>query len=169
MIFGIVGLAVAFFVVTLLLLSLNLRSDWPWYIKAGAILLTGWLWIVTYFTIADFSGRPAYLEFVPEDFTYVWSVEVEPDKRNPRSAGSIYMLIIPDGENKPRLFEVPYDYELHKQLNALKVGICKGGKKFKGQKTKNKSGKKAKNKKEQNKSKFRFYLMPTPVIPPKTP
>ena len=61
-----------------LLLSLNLRSRWSWWIKVGAILLTSSAYYLTYHSVNELKGWPVP-DPLPERFSVHWVQVAEPD------------------------------------------------------------------------------------------
>ncbi len=129
---GILGLTGMFIVVTVFLLSVNLRSNWHWSVKMSAIIFTGLFWVATYFTIASFAGLPSTAD-LPSEFMLVWSIEREPTKGPRGDPGVIYVWILPVPNEKeifsqvvPRAYKLPYSRELHKKLIKVKMRIGNG-------------------------------------------
>lgn len=126
---GIPGLTLMFVVVSVFLLSVNFRSNWHWSVKTSAIVFTGLFWVITYFTIASFTGLPSATD-LPSEFIFVWSIEKEPIKGPKGDSGVIYMWVLPNTNDEknliPRAYELPYSRELHKKLNAAKIRIGNG-------------------------------------------
>ena len=58
---GIAGLVAAYILIALLLLSINLYSNWSWKVKAGSIVVTTLLYVVTYLSFPRcLAGRPEH-------------------------------------------------------------------------------------------------------------
>lgn len=78
MTFALLVLSLCFLLLGLLLLSLNLRSVWPWPVKAGAIVVTG-LAAVLFFVAATWMlGWPTEA-MPPARFTLHGSLVHEPE------------------------------------------------------------------------------------------
>lgn len=116
---AILGLAAGFVFVVVLLLALNLRTDFHWGIKAVAIIVATLFYLITLKTLPGFYGWPTS-EPLPQQFRLV-SMEVR-EPRNEVDKGVIYMWIVSleDGEAKPRAYELPYTRELHSRLTAAR-------------------------------------------------
>ncbi len=159
---SVVGLTIMFGFLTVLLLSLNLRSNWHWLVKAGTILLAGYFWVVAFFSISAFVGLPSP-DTMPEDFTFVWSTEREPIKRFP---GAIYVWVITDGDKVPRAYKLPYTKDLHKKVFVAKGMICAGevirGKKLHIGNLRGTRG-------QMEQPYFEFAILPPVELPPKIP
>lgn len=106
---------VAYVLIAILLLSLNLVSRWRWWIKGGAIIVTGLFFGGTYFAIASLLGWPTDAK-VPDHFSLVATRVVEPDKFT-GAPGAIFLWIEKLDENNvpegvPRSFELGYTEQL---------------------------------------------------------
>ena len=133
MIAGPLLLTLAFVLLGVLLLSLNLRSGWCWPIKALAIALTG-AFVVTFFVgLGTLLGWPTERP-LPERFTLHASLVHEPSKVAGDS-GAIYLWLSPidsaeDETGPPRAHQLPYSRELHERLaraEAKRAGGRSGG------------------------------------------
>lgn len=116
---SVVGLVLAYVVVAMLLLSLNLTSLWRWWVKAAAIVLTTVFFGVTYAAINDLMGWPTARK-LPSRFNLVSSVITEPDRRT-NSAGHIYLWATTLDENNvpsgtPRSYQIAYTNALAKKV-----------------------------------------------------
>jgi hypothetical protein len=117
---GLAGTVAAYIVLAVLLLSLNLRASWTWWVKAGAIGVTTLFYAGSYVTISALLGWPTH-DRLPENFQFVSSRIVEPDRAT-GEVGAIYLWIadldednVPDA--RPRAFELPYSDELANRIN----------------------------------------------------
>jgi hypothetical protein len=124
-----IGVAISYVVVALLLLSLNLASRWHWGVKAAAIAVTTLFFGISYASIAGLVGWPSEAR-VPERFQLHWATVVEPDKLN-GLPGAIYLWLESlDGSNMPagtpRAFRVPYTRELADRIEHAKERIEQG-------------------------------------------
>lgn len=125
---GIAGLIAAYVLVALLLLSINLYSRWPWWVKAGTIVLTSIFYVVTYFSFPPLLGWPTSAK-LPERFRLVGAYVQEPNKAT-GVEGSIYLwatgLAEGDEPEEPRAYRLPYSNALHEKVAAASVKLRKG-------------------------------------------
>lgn len=126
---GVLALIAAYSVLAVLLLSLNLRSAWPWQIKAAAIGLTTGFFVVAFIGQQQLLGW-ATPQAAPQTFRLHGSVVVEPDRRD-GSPGAIYLwLSVVDEEGLglavPRAHALPYTREMHEQLARLEEQLLQG-------------------------------------------
>jgi len=126
---SLIGIAISYVVIAVLLLSLNLASRWHWGIKASAVGVTTIFFGVSYGSIAGLIGWPSGAR-VPEHFQLDWATVVEPDKLN-GSPGSIYLWLETLDENNvpagtPRAFRVPYSRALADRIGRAKERIEQG-------------------------------------------
>jgi hypothetical protein len=124
-----IGVAISYVVVAVLLLSLNLASRWHWGVKAAAIAVTTLFFGISYASIAGLVGWPSEAR-VPERFQLHWATVVEPDKLN-GLPGSIYLWLESLDESNmpagtPRAFRVPYTRELAERIAHAKERIEQG-------------------------------------------
>lgn len=127
MTYSIYGLVLMFVVLTGLLVSLNLRSNWPWGIKAIVIIATLYFWIACYTSLSTFSGAPVENVKIPENSQFLWSQEIVPTRDD---EGAIYIWAIPDGSDVPHTYKFDYSEQLHRQLIRQKERICSGERLF---------------------------------------
>lgn len=116
-----VGLVVAYIVVAVLLLSLNLTSLWRWWVKAAAIVVTIAFFAVSYSSLQAMMGWPTFQK-PPARFSLVWTMVSEPDKKT-RNPGAIYLWAdaldannVPAG--RPRSYQLPYSDALARRVAA---------------------------------------------------
>ncbi len=109
MMVGVIGLAVAYAVVAALTLNLNLATAWSREVKAGALIVVGVLFFVSFWSLKGMLGWPASAD-LPAEFRLHWIMVVDPDKVT-GDDGSIYFWVreldaagIPIGE--PRAHSV---------------------------------------------------------------
>ena len=55
---GVTGLIAAYVLVALLLLSINLYSNWSWRVKATTIVVVSGFYLVSYFSFSPILGWP---------------------------------------------------------------------------------------------------------------
>jgi hypothetical protein len=126
---SVLGLASAYLVLAVLLLSLNLTSLWRWWIKAGAIAVTTGFFAVTYLAVSGLMGWPT-AQRLPPRFNLMWTKVVEPDKKT-NSAGAVYIWAEALDENNvpartPRSYELAYTDALARKIAAAQEEREKG-------------------------------------------
>jgi hypothetical protein len=116
---SVLGLASAYLLLAVLLLSLNLTSLWRWWIKAGAIVVTTGFFAVTYVAVNGLMGWPT-AQRLPPRFSLVSTKIVEPDKKT-NSGGVVYIWAealdesnIPAGT--PRSYRLAYTDALAQKI-----------------------------------------------------
>ena len=126
---SVAGLTVAYVVVAVLLLSLNLTSSWRWWVKAAAILVTTGFFAVTYLAVEGMTGWPT-TQKLPPRFNLVWTRIVEPDRKN-NDAGGIYIWAeeldqnnVPAG--RPRSYQLPYSETMARKVAGAQERRDKG-------------------------------------------
>src|SRR6266480_3037581 len=87
----ILAIVVAYVAIAVLLLSLSLFSLWRWWVKASAIVISGFFFAGSYFAVSALLGFPTGAK-VPERFSLVATRTVEPNKANGDS-GAIYLWV----------------------------------------------------------------------------
>ena len=125
---GITGLTAAYILVALLLLSINLYSNWSWKVKAGSIVATTLLYVITYLSFPPLLGWPTG-ERPPERFRLVAADVVQPDKAT-GARGMVYLWLrdLDDlsGRSRPRSYALPYSAQLHEMVLKAKSKMEKG-------------------------------------------
>lgn len=111
----------AYVIVAVLLLSLNLYSNWHWIVKAGTSTLVVFFFVVTYHSYSAILGWPTTRE-VPKQF-YLHAIQVvEPEH--------IYLwgtdLDRGTGRTVPRAYGLPYTAKLHDKVNKASRKLRKG-------------------------------------------
>ena len=118
---AVVLLSGCFLVLCLLLLSLNLRSTWRWWIKAGAIVLTATFVLLFFAGLERLLGWPTGAP-PPARFTLHAAVVHEPARRTGApQGGAIYLWLQPESSAAatlapPRAHVLPYSRALHEQV-----------------------------------------------------
>lgn len=112
---SIIATVATYLVIALLLLSLNLTSRWRWWIKGGAIVITGLFFLGSYLVIASLLGWPTQAR-MPTRFELIASRVVEPDPFIGH-AGAVYLWIEEIDENnlpngRPRSYKLAYTEQL---------------------------------------------------------
>src|ERR1043165_5948380 len=87
----ILAIVVAYVAMAVLLLSLNIFSLWRWWVKASAIVISGFFFVGSYFAVTALLAWPTGAN-VPERFSLVATRTVEPNKTNGDS-GAIYLWV----------------------------------------------------------------------------
>ncbi len=125
---GMTGLIAAYVLVALLLLSINLYSNWSWKVKAGCIVATTLLYLVTYLSFPPLLGWPTG-EMPPQRFRLVGADVLQPDKMT-GAEGIVYLWVkdLDDlsGRTQPRAYKLPYSSVLHEAVLAAKSKMNKG-------------------------------------------
>lgn len=171
MILGIAGLIAAYVLVALLLISINLYSNWPWRVKAAAIVITAGFYVITYLSFPPLLGWPTTQQ-MPERFKLI-AIHVEQPDKVLGNEGAIYLWVtrIDDltSYGPPRAYKVPYSNPLHeaviKASAKLKKDIPQLGELSEGSMRvdivdTNKAGISAE-------SPIEFYDLPDPLFPEK--
>ena len=126
---SVLGLASAYLVLAVLLLSLNLTSLWRWWIKAGAVVVTTGFFGVTYMAANGIMGWPTG-QRLPPRFNLVWTKTVEPDKKT-NTAGVVYIWAEALDENNvpartPRSYQLAYTDALARKIAEAQEKRDKG-------------------------------------------
>ncbi len=128
------GITVAYVALAVLLLSLNVYSRWPTWVKLSAIVLTGTLYYVTYLSLEGLGGWPAQ-SALPKEFVMLSGYVKEPDKIK-NSEGEVYLWVLSLERERvssaPRGYRLPYSPLLHREIEEagkrLRQGIKQLGK-----------------------------------------
>jgi hypothetical protein len=126
---AVLGLAIAYLLLAILLLSLNLRSSWRWHVKAAAILVTSAFFVLTFLVIQAMLGWPTEAE-PPARFQLHAALVQEPERRAGRQ-GEIYLWLSPKGAagapaGLPRAHALPYSRALHEAVARAQARLEKG-------------------------------------------
>ncbi len=124
---GIIGIVVAYILLAVLLLSINLYSKWSWSVKAGAIILTSVFYMVTYMSFPPLLGWPTK-QTPPERFRVLSAYVEQPDKQT-GDDGAIYLWLA-QIENMiitapPRAYKLAYSDLLHEKIISVNSKIHK--------------------------------------------
>lgn len=115
---GIAGLITAYVLVALLLLSLNLYSNWSWRIKVGAIVVVTIFYVISYLSFPPLLGWPT-TENPPQRFKLLAAHVEQPDKAM-GTEGGIYLWITQIDDltayGAPRAYKLPYSDRLHEAV-----------------------------------------------------
>jgi len=127
-ILGISGLVAAYVLIGLILLSINLYSNWSWKVKAGTIILTSIFYIVTYLSFPPLLGWPTS-ETLPERFQLIAAHVQQPNKIT-GDDGSIYLWVSRienlASPSPPRAHRLEYSNELHEMVIKANSNLNKG-------------------------------------------
>jgi hypothetical protein len=127
-ILGISGLVAAYVLIGLILLSINLYSNWSWKVKAGTIILTSIFYIVTYLSFPPLLGWPTS-ETLPERFQLIAAHVQQPNKIT-GDDGSVYLWVSRienlASPSPPRAHRLEYSNELHEMVIKANSNLNKG-------------------------------------------
>ena len=130
---AIIGITIAYAVLAVLLLNLNLYSRWSLWVKGGAIFLTAVLYFVSYLSLQGFLGWPTN-STMPKQFLLLSSHVEEPDEVLGITGGIYLWTLTQEGDHidtVPRAYRMPYSQELHTQVSEaarqIKNGIIQMG------------------------------------------
>lgn len=125
---GIGGLVTAYVIIALLLLSINLYSNWSWKVKAASIVVTSIFYIITFLSFPPLLGWPTTAT-LPERFQLIGSYVAQPNKLT-GDKGSIYLWVTRfedlSTQEKPRAYQLPYSNELHERIINAGSKLNKG-------------------------------------------
>jgi hypothetical protein len=127
-------LIAGYVLLALLLLSLNLRSAWRWWVKAGAIVLTVAFFALSFLALQALMGRPTAAD-PPARFQLHAALIEEPD-RGGEHPGAIYLWLTEkdaagEAAGLPRAHALPYSRDLH-QSAARALAQIKDGQPIEG-------------------------------------
>ncbi len=168
---GIGGLVTAYVALALLLLSINLYSNWSWKIKAVTIVLTSVFYVVSYLSFPPLLGWPT-TDTPPERFQLIGSYVVQPNKLT-GDKGSIFLWLTRfedlATQEKPRAYELPYSNELHELIINANSKLNKGIPQLGEMEDRDNVIDKLKDapRSGQKTVKIEFYDMPDPLFPDK--
>jgi hypothetical protein len=125
----ILWVVLAYVAIAVLLLSMNLTSQWRWWIKATAILVTGGFFIGSYFAVISVLGW-ASPDTPPARFALLATRVVEPD-RITGTAGVIYLWLEDIDENnipsgKPRGYSISYTEDFANAVSQAQDLLANG-------------------------------------------
>ena len=125
---GVISLIGSYVLLALLLLSLNLYSNWGWRVKTGAIALVSIFYLVTYLSFPPILGWPTK-DKIPTEFRLISGYALEPNKKTGED-GEIFLWVTDLSKNpkaaKPRAFVLPYSEELNRKVTSASDKIKKG-------------------------------------------
>ena len=124
----VVLLIIGYVVLGYLLLLFNLRTGFPWFLKAVMVLIVTFFYVFTYNSYKSLLGWPTK-DFLPERFRLIAAQIYEPNVIL-NSEGSIYVWITDmndqSGLSTPRSFQITYNKETHEKLSKALVNIKNG-------------------------------------------
>ncbi|MEX2516108.1 MAG: hypothetical protein WD572_04220 [Gammaproteobacteria bacterium] len=128
MILGVSGLIAAYVLIALLLLSINLYSNWSWRVKAASIVLTTAFYVISYISFPPLFGWPTS-EQLPERFRLL-AAQVEQPNKTTDDDGGIYLWITQvenlNSAGQPRAYKLPYTDVLHEAVLRADAKLKKG-------------------------------------------
>ncbi len=125
----ILGLAIAYAALGVLLLIALTRTNLPVKAKTGAVIATSFLYVFVFFRLHGLLGWSAY-EAMPPRFELLWGRVVEKNFVN-NEPGAIHLWVEElDEKNRPsqvpRAFVLPYSAALAEKVEAAKNQINQG-------------------------------------------
>ncbi len=126
---ALVGTVLVYGLLAVLLLSLNIFSLWRWWVKAGATILTGIVFIAAYLVISGLIGWPSESQLPPR-FKLLNSQIEEPDKTAGKP-GHIYLWVEEVDEHQvvispPRAYAMPFTTETTKGVTKSQEMLDQG-------------------------------------------
>ncbi len=120
------ALLLGYVLLAVLLLSLNLRAQWHWSVKAGAVVLTTAFYFVSWWGLRESEGWPARADPLAEFELLAYDVQ-QPDKRRD-SPGAIYLWVRPPHavEGTPRAHRLAYSEALHQAVLEAGERLSRG-------------------------------------------
>ena len=167
---GITGLIASYVMLAVLLLSINLYSNWSWPVKAGTIILTTCFYIVSFFSLPPLLGWPTSAE-LPQKFKLIAAEVTQPNKTT-GAEGAIYLWLTEvddlNSSRPPRAYKLTYSDLLHEQVLGAKIKLGKGVQQL-GEKKEPDSevDELSETKTTQTSIEIEFYDLPDPLFPEK--
>ena len=125
---ALIAIVTAYVALAVLLLGLCLYSRWPVWVKGGAIVLTGFFYYATYFSLQGLLGWPTQTD-LPVEFILLAGKVEEPAEQN-KDGGAVYLWALPLDEEKikgmPRAYRMPYSKSLHNKVAAANKRLRRG-------------------------------------------
>jgi hypothetical protein len=122
------GLVAAFVLTALLLLGVNLYSNFSWRIKITLIVVVSAFYVGFYYSLPPLMGWPTN-DDLPKRFNLIATYVEEPDKKT-GEAGHIFLWVTDfrkgSGRSEPRAYRIPFEYDLHAKLVAAGTKVRKG-------------------------------------------
>lgn len=124
---GITGIIAAYIILALLLLSINLYSNWSWPVKAGTIIVTSAFYLVSYYSFPPLLGW-ATTQNPPAQFRLIAAHVAQPNKELGKE-GSVFLWLTEIKNmtdlSDPRAFRLEYSNELHEKIVNVKAKLEK--------------------------------------------
>lgn len=124
---GVSGLVTAYILIAVLLLSINLYSNWSWPVKAATIIVTSIFYIITYISMPPILGWPTE-QNPPERFRLVSAYVEQPDKLT-GDEGAIYLWLTEIDDlsetSEPRAYKFPYSDPFHEEIIKAQAKLSK--------------------------------------------
>lgn len=126
---GVIGLVLAYVLLSTLLLVVMIFLPIPRWLKVGAIVAASLLYVGVFFATQRLLGWSAPVA-VPDRFQVLWTrvIEPNPSRNNP---GAIHLWVeelddanLPSGE--PRAFRLPYSVDLARRVSMAQEEIDEG-------------------------------------------
>ena len=126
---GVLGLVLAYVLLSTLLLAVMIFLPIRRWLKIAAILAASAFYVVVFFATQHLLGWSAPVA-VPDRFQVLWTrvIEPNPSRNNP---GAVHIWVealdesnLPSGE--PRAFRLPYSVELARKVSAAQAEIDEG-------------------------------------------
>ncbi len=126
---SVIALSIAYVVLGVLLLGLNIAARWPIWVKVMMIVLVTGFYFITYNSLNGMLGWPT-TGSLPDRFLLLASSVKEPGKKKGGGGGEIYLWVTSLVDNKPsgepRAYQLRYSTELHAQLEQANKRIRDG-------------------------------------------
>ena len=169
---GVTGIITGFILLAVLLLSINLYSKWPWYVKAGTIILTSIFYVITYVSFPPILGWPTEQD-PPARFRLISAYVEQPNKMT-GDEGGIYLWLseIDDLSEtpEPRAYKFPYSDPFHEKIlkaqSKLNKNILQLGE-IEEENSQNLENLEQKTRTTNISAKISFYDLPDPLFPEK--
>lgn len=132
------AIPIAFCLMSVLLLWFVIGSKGNWLIKAFATFFCVYFSVVIWFSLYTYLGWPCK-ENLPYKYAVYWA---EIDEPSPVSEGAIYLWVVEleskkttnffyslkylNRKDEPRIYEIPYSRNLHKNIQDMMENIKKG-------------------------------------------
>lgn len=121
-------LAGAYVALGVLVLALNIRSGWPLWVRLACIVAVSALYFVTWQSLQGLRGWPTG-QALPHHFILNASTVTEPDESD-GDPGRIFLWVTPviddDPVGTPRAFALPYERQLHTQVQRARDAMRNG-------------------------------------------
>lgn len=135
---AILGLTSGFMLVLVFLFYLTLKTSIQVWVKLLAVLVVSVFYIIQFESLQQYTGWPS-TDNLPEKFILIAADVREPDQKTGEK-GVMYWLVrdSTDKQQPPRVFELPYQVEVHKKAEQV-ISEQKKGSQYIGRISENKS------------------------------